>query len=90
MCNHYAQTIIKSLKKAGIEPTVENVYMGWNQGPSGVVTIWKSIKTGQPVTDPEVLKGMRNQGPGIPFSSDGRTFYNNTKHFIETTGIKLS
>jgi hypothetical protein len=88
MCNHYSSQIIKQLKRYNIEPTVENIYLAWNQGAGGAKLIWQSIKTGQPVTNKNVLKNMKGQA--WKFSSDGRTYYQNMVNYLKKKKVNLT
>ena len=84
VCNSYASSIESSLKRRGVPVTTETVYLAWNQGAGGANTIWKSIKSGQPVTNPAILKNMKGQA--WKFSPDGATFYKNMQGYMRKKG----
>jgi hypothetical protein len=88
MCNSYSKQIVSSLKNYGIKPTVENIYLAWNQGAGGSNVIWESIKSGQPVTNPKVLSNMKGQA--WKFSPDGKTYYANMVNYLKRQGVNLT
>jgi len=86
VCNSYSSYLQRSLKNRGIPITRETLYLAWNQGGAGAGIIWKSIQTGQPVTNPKILKNMRNQRAWA-FSSDGATFFKNMQGYMRKKGV---
>jgi len=84
VCNSYSHGLQKELKRRGIPVTKETLYLAWNQGAGGANVIWRSIQSGQPVTNPRVLRGMHKQA--WKFSPDGATFYKNMQGYMRKKG----
>lgn len=87
LCKSYSSYIKRSLNNRGIPPTVENIYLAWNQGPRGAAVIYNAMKTGSTITDPEVLSNM--QGQAWEFSANGQTFYNNMLEHIQERNVPV-
>jgi len=88
MCEHYSKTIANSLNRRGIPDTVEFRYLGHNQGAGGANAIWRSMQTGEPVTNKNILRNMRGQA--WAFSADGKEFYNNMVNHLKERGVNLN
>lgn len=88
MCNHYSAELSRSLTNRDIPVTTENLYLAWNQGAGGASVILRSVASGEPITNPEVLSNMHGQAWN--FSTDGRTYYSNMRGYLQKKGVALS
>ena len=88
MCKNYFGYIERSLKNGGIPLTNTNRYLAWNQGTGGARAIIRSIESGQPVSNPRILKNMQRQA--WDFSADGKEFYNNMENYLQERGIDIT
>lgn len=51
MCAYYEDQIIQSLQRNNIPITLRNVYLSWQQGPTGAREILNALSNGTPVSD---------------------------------------
>ena len=87
LCANYSKEIENSLARKGHALTSTNRYLAWNQGAGGANVILTSASTGQPVTNPDILKNMQNQA--WAFSSDGATYISNMQGYMAKKGVNL-
>jgi len=59
----------QQLKKAGFQPSEENLYLAHQQGATGIISILKAAETGDPISA-GILKNMMNN---LPKSLRGKT-----------------
>jgi len=88
MCEQYVKTISNFLQRNGLPTTLtRDMYIAWNQGPTGAKLILEADKNNTNVTSHTVIKGMLDQGFNKTHTTNGREFMTQLDGYLRGQGL---